>query len=61
VVVAETIAQAQAAVRGADKVRALGSRHSFNAVADTAGTHLALHPGGKFRNRFVERYVFGRG
>ena len=42
VVVADTIAEAQEAVRGADKVRVVGSRHCFNNIADTTGTHISL-------------------
>jgi xylitol oxidase len=37
-----TIEEAQQAVRGATRVRALGSRHCFNDIADTTGTHLSL-------------------
>lgn len=36
------IAQAQEMVAAATKVRALGSRHSFNRIADTGGTLLSL-------------------
>ena len=38
-----TIEDAQEAVRAAGKLRALGSRHCFNDIADTTGTHLSLH------------------
>ncbi|CAN5173285.1 FAD-binding protein [soil metagenome] len=38
----KTIAEAQEAVRAADKLRVLGSRHCFNDIADTTGTHLSL-------------------
>jgi len=41
-VAAQTLAEAQDAVRAARKLRVLGSRHSFNAVGDTEGTHLSL-------------------
>ncbi len=37
-----TVAQVQAIVSSARRVRALGSRHSFNAVADTEGDHVSL-------------------
>lgn len=37
-----TIAEIQAIVRQSDKVRVLGSRHSFNTIADTLGTHVSL-------------------
>ncbi|KFF59925.1 FAD-binding protein [Cryobacterium sp. MLB-32] len=33
----------QQLVAGADRVRALGSRHSFNSIADTSGTLVSLH------------------
>ncbi len=38
----ETLAEAQEAVRGATKLRAVGSRHCFNDIADTTGTQLSL-------------------
>lgn len=38
----ETIAQVREIVRGGEKVRVLGSRHSFNTVADTTGDLLVL-------------------
>ena len=38
----ETVAEVQALVRHAGKVRALGSRHSFNAIADSPGTLISL-------------------
>jgi xylitol oxidase len=41
-VVPSTVAEAQEAVRSARKVRALGSRHCFNDIADTTGTHVWL-------------------
>ena len=41
-VVAESVAEAQAAVRGAKALRVVGSHHSFNDIADTAGTQLSL-------------------
>ncbi|MFF2244958.1 FAD-binding protein [Arthrobacter sp. NPDC058130] len=37
-----SIAELQDVVAGAGKVRALGSRHSFNDIADTAGTQVVL-------------------
>ena len=37
-----TVAEVQEVVRGAERVKALGSRHSFSAVADTTGTLLSL-------------------
>jgi xylitol oxidase len=37
-----SVAEAQAAVRAATKLTTLGTRHCFNAIADTAGTHLSL-------------------
>ena len=37
-----SIAGVQSIVAGATKVRGLGSRHSFNAVADTTGDHVSL-------------------
>jgi xylitol oxidase len=39
---AASIAEAQAAVSAATKLRVVGSRHCFNAIADTTGTHLSL-------------------
>ena len=41
-VVPASVEEAQEAVRAADKVRVVGSRHSFNDIADTTGTHLSL-------------------
>ncbi len=38
----ETVAQVQEVVRGSAKVRVLGSRHSFNAIADSSGDLIAL-------------------
>ena len=38
----KTLAEAQEAVRSAPKVRALGSRHCFNDIADTTGTQISL-------------------
>src|SRR6266699_2629188 len=38
----ETVAQIQALVRTCTKVRTLGSRHSFNAIADSSGDLIAL-------------------
>lgn len=37
-----TVAQVQAVVARSPQVRALGSRHSFNDVADTTGVHVSL-------------------
>ncbi|TFD49995.1 FAD-binding protein [Cryobacterium sp. Hh11] len=37
-----SVAQVQELVAAATRVRALGSRHSFNAIVDSAGTLLAL-------------------
>lgn len=37
-----SVAEVQAIVAGAPRVRALGSRHSFNGVADTDGAHVSL-------------------
>ena len=41
-VVPATVEEAQEAVRAADKVAVVGSRHCFNDIADTAGTHISL-------------------
>lgn len=38
----ETVAQVQEVVRSSRKVRVLGSRHSFNAIADSPGDLIAL-------------------
>ena len=38
----KTLGEAQEAVRGATKVRALGSRHCFNDIADTTGIQISL-------------------
>lgn len=38
----ETMAQIQDLVHRSDRVKVLGSRHSFNDIADTTGTHLTL-------------------
>lgn len=38
----ESEAEVQALVRGASSVQALGSRHSFNAIADSAGIQICL-------------------
>lgn len=38
----ESVAELVAIVAGAPRVKALGSRHSFNRVADTEGVHLLL-------------------
>lgn len=38
----ETVAQAQQLVAGADRIRALGSRHSFNDLADSPGELISL-------------------
>ena len=37
-----SIAEVQQIVRGADKVRVVGTRHSFNAIADTVGALISL-------------------
>jgi alditol oxidase len=37
-----SISQLQSIVAGATKVRAVGSRHSFNAIADTTGDQVSL-------------------
>src|SRR5437016_10768236 len=37
-----TVTQVQEVVRGSVKVRVLGSRHSFNAIADSSGDLIAL-------------------
>ena len=37
-----TVEEAREAVRAADKVRVVGSRHCFNDIADTTGTHISL-------------------
>ncbi len=37
-----TVEEAQEAVRTAGKLRVVGSRHCFNDIADTTGTHLSL-------------------
>jgi xylitol oxidase len=37
-----TVAELQDVVRAAGKVRALGSRHSFNTIADTSGTLVSM-------------------
>ena len=41
-VVPATVEEAQEAVRAADKVAVVGSRHCFNDIADTTGTHISL-------------------
>ncbi|SDR99900.1 xylitol oxidase [Paraoerskovia marina] len=38
----QTLAELSDVVRTAPRVRALGTRHSFNDVADTTGTHVVL-------------------
>lgn len=38
----QTVAEVQAIVRGADKVRVVGARHSFNHIADTTGALISL-------------------
>ena len=40
--VPETVDEAQAIVRAAQKLRALGSRHCFNRIADTGDTQVSL-------------------
>ena len=42
VVSPKTVAEVQAAVLGAAEIRMVGSRHCFNDIADTTGTHLSL-------------------
>lgn len=42
-----TIPEVQEIVRQADKVRALGSRHCFNPIADTSGVQISME---KFRS-----------
>lgn len=37
-----TLAELQESVRRTSTLKALGSRHSFNAIADTAGTHVSM-------------------
>jgi xylitol oxidase len=37
-----SVAEVQAIVRGSDKVRVVGARHSFNNIADTAGAMISL-------------------
>lgn len=37
-----TVAELQELVASASRIKALGSRHSFNTVADTDGTHILL-------------------
>jgi xylitol oxidase len=37
-----SVAELQAIVRGSDKLRALGSRHSFNRIADTDGDLVSM-------------------
>ena len=37
-----SIDELQSVVRGSHSLRALGSRHSFNDIADTTGTHVSL-------------------
>jgi alditol oxidase len=38
----QTVREVQAAVKDAGTIRALGTRHSFNAIADTSGEQLCL-------------------
>ena len=38
----ETIAQVQELVAASDKIKAVGSRHSFSAVADSPGAQISL-------------------
>lgn len=38
----ESVGEVQSVVAGADRVRALGTAHSFNDLADTAGVHVTL-------------------
>ena len=43
-----TTAELQSLVSGSDRIRALGTAHSFNAIADTVGVHVSVAslPGG---------------
>ncbi len=41
-VLPDSVGEAQEAVRAATKLRVVGSRHCFNDIADTTGTHLSL-------------------
>ena len=43
-----TTAELQSLVSGSDRIRALGTAHSFNAIADTIGVHVSVAslPGG---------------
>ena len=41
-IVPNTVAEAQEAVKTAKKMRVVGSRHCFNDIADTTGTHISL-------------------
>ena len=50
----ETVEQVQALVRGSRKLRGLGSRHSFNTIADTPEDMVSLE-------RFPEQVVVDRG
>ena len=38
----KTVEEAQEAIRGADKLRVVGSHHCFNDIANTTGTQLSL-------------------
>jgi xylitol oxidase len=38
----QTVAEVQECVRRSARVKTLGSRHSFNAIADTVGTHISM-------------------
>src|SRR5215203_5061767 len=38
----ETVEQVQAVVRNSSKLKVLGSRHSFNTIADTSGDLISL-------------------
>src|SRR5688572_25153312 len=37
-----SVEEIQELVRGSTRIRALGSRHSFNDIADTTGDHVSL-------------------
>ncbi|MBB6636872.1 FAD-binding protein [Cohnella thailandensis] len=39
---AESVEQVQEWVAGSDRVKGLGTRHSFNGIADSVGSHLSL-------------------
>lgn len=51
----ETLEQVQELVRRSDKIKALGSRHSFNTIADTDHDHLSTRKLNKIVNLDHER------